>query len=544
VRAIGLAAVLFLVAVSAGYGSSASAAKASAPAVISAGEGYLGQVSCGAVGNCAVGGSHLLGYRHEAFVVTEKRGSWGKAIEVPGTATLNSGGDAGVGPMSCSAAGECAAGGEYAVSSYGSQAFVVSETNGRWGTAIEMPGTAALTAHESYLTSISCAAPGECAAGGFYDDGSGDARAFVVSETNGRWGKAIEVPGMATLSGGEAIVYSISCGAVGDCAAGGFYVGLSGVSHAFVVNETNGSWGKAFEVPGTAALDTGGVEIVVSISCAAAGECAADGEYADRPYGRQAFVVSETNGSWGTAVELPGMETLNTGHHAYLGSISCAAPGECALGGTYFGANPGVGFEAFVASETNGSWGTAMEVPGTAMLNTGGGATADSTSCSAPGDCAAGGFYSNGAGNDYAFVVGETNGSWGGAITVRGFPKAEGAQSGVGSISCAAPRSCAAGAWYEDRSGRLRPYVVSEVNGSWGQAIQVRFPRCVVPWVYGETIGAATTMLTDGHCGLEKITKVYADWKKGLVLAQYPRPGTTGPFGSPVALTVSKGAKP
>jgi hypothetical protein len=41
---------------------------------------------------------------------------------VPGTATLNA--------ISCSAAGECAAGGGYY------NAFVVNETNGTWGNAL------------------------------------------------------------------------------------------------------------------------------------------------------------------------------------------------------------------------------------------------------------------------------------------------------------------------------------------------------------------------------------------------------------------------
>ena len=74
-------------------------------------------------------------------------------------------------------------------------------------------------------------AAGECAAGGSYMDGSGDDQAFVVSETNGVWGNAVEVPGTAALnSGGHAVVYSVSCGAAGDCAAGGSY--LDGSGHA------------------------------------------------------------------------------------------------------------------------------------------------------------------------------------------------------------------------------------------------------------------------------------------------------------------------
>ncbi len=127
-------------------------------------------------------------------------------------------------------------------------------------------------------------------------------QAFVVDETNGSWGKTIEVPGTATLnSGGDAEVNSVSCATAGDCAAGGYYKDGSGNYQAFVVDETNGSWGNTIEVPGTATLNSGGDANVESVSCATAGTCTAGGHYADGSSHLQAFVVDETNGSWGTA---------------------------------------------------------------------------------------------------------------------------------------------------------------------------------------------------------------------------------------------------
>ena len=206
------------------------------------------------------------------------------------------------------------------------------------------------------MFSISCAAAGDCAAGGYYKDGSGHYQAFVVTETNGTWGNAIEVPGTATLNtGGSAQVESVSCGAAGDCAAGGYYTDGSGHDQAFVVSETNGTWGDAVEVPGTATLNSGGSALVFSLSCAAAGDCAAGGYYTDGSAHDQAFVVSETNGSWGNAVEVPGTATLNSGGAAVVFSVSCAAAGDCAAGGRY---KDGSGnYQAFVVSETNGSLG-------------------------------------------------------------------------------------------------------------------------------------------------------------------------------------------
>jgi hypothetical protein len=61
-----------------------------------------------------------------------------------------------------------------------------------------------------------------------------------------------------------------------------------------VVSERNGSWGKAIEVPGSGALNTGGHAQVMSVSCTSAGYCAAGGYYLDRSGADQAFVVSRT----------------------------------------------------------------------------------------------------------------------------------------------------------------------------------------------------------------------------------------------------------
>ena len=103
----------------------------------------------------------------------------------------------------------------------------------------------------------------------------------AVSSTFG-WSAAVEVPGTAALnSGGNARLSSVSCGAVGDCAAVGTYKDGSSHIQAFVVNETSGVWGDAVEVPGTAALNSGGKASVDSVSCGAAGECAAGGSYKD-----------------------------------------------------------------------------------------------------------------------------------------------------------------------------------------------------------------------------------------------------------------------
>jgi hypothetical protein len=112
-------------------------------------------------------------------------------------------------------------------------------SGGTWGTAREVPGTAALDqGGPAEALSVSCASAGNCSAGGSYADGPDVTQAFVAGEVNGTWQKAIEVPGLGSLNeGGGAAVNSVSCASAGNCAAGGFYMPSSRHVQAFVVNE-------------------------------------------------------------------------------------------------------------------------------------------------------------------------------------------------------------------------------------------------------------------------------------------------------------------
>ena len=114
---------------------------------------------------------------------------------------------------------------------------------------------------------------------------------------NGTWRPAEEVAGALNKSVGAG-VYSVSCASAGNCSAGGIYTVPAGKSlpglEAFVVNEVNGTWGAAQEVPGTAKLNTGAGGATNVVSCASAGHCSAGGTYSDKSIASQPFVVNET----------------------------------------------------------------------------------------------------------------------------------------------------------------------------------------------------------------------------------------------------------
>src|SRR5262252_4744793 len=83
--------------------------------------------------------------------------------------------------------------------------------------------------------------------------------------TAGVWGKAIEVPGLGALNkfgGAQPVV--VSCPSAGNCGGGGGYFDGSGNLQAFVVDERNGVWRKAIEMPGSATLNKGGAAVLIS----------------------------------------------------------------------------------------------------------------------------------------------------------------------------------------------------------------------------------------------------------------------------------------
>lgn len=171
---------------------------------------------------------------------------------------------------------------------------------------------------------------------------AGAVRLGGAGTSGGGWGNAELVRGLASLDkAGLPHVGGISCASPGNCVVGGFYdlsaVGYAEPTRAFVAGEMRGTWGVARQVPGLARLDKGpdsGVGYVSclsagsctgTVSCASAGNCTVVGWYRpvpDRlvgPLASEPFVVSQVRGIWGTARPVPGFASLN----AVAGSRRC-----------------------------------------------------------------------------------------------------------------------------------------------------------------------------------------------------------------------------
>jgi hypothetical protein len=396
-------------------------------------------------------------------------GSWGPArtfaVPTPSAATTN----AQILSVSCATAGNCTAVGHYTDDKLAQRSMAITETNRGWGKAIKPHATTPDFAAGSNTLAVSCAKPGTCNVGGSvnFNNGAGKWQSgLIVGQAGGNFMYAAYYHGVE--KGG--LVSAVSCPPLKACGAGGYLADASGNRQAYVIDEvaTQKEWPLGIEVPGSVALNAGGHAEVTTISCPAQFDCTAGGFYTDALDNQQAFAATEFNGSWGTAKTLAAV--LNGGGFASVNSISCASPGNCVAVGQYLADR--THSQALIATSEGGDWTNFMAVPGTVTLNAGGSALASAVSCSPGGgplNCSVGGRYTDSAGHRQAFVATAKNGTWQPAHRVAGSLNA-GGNAYVYSVTCPTPGNCAAGGSYSDAAHHVQAFVVVEEGGGWKKA--------------------------------------------------------------------------
>jgi hypothetical protein len=369
---------------------------------------FVNSVSCWSANNCAAGGSYYSpDTKGSDFVVVERNGRWGRAEKVPGAL----GNEATVRTVSCAAGGYCVAGGEYAWKGH-FEAFVTTLKNGRWQKALEVPGSY-VPYHNAGVNSVSCLARRQCVAAGDNDLG-----AFVTWQVKGVWQPAriLHIGGGSTAMG---------CWSPVDCV----------VARGSTVTELNGGWGTPQPITFPYATD----DAVTAVACAPDGYCAVTGAAAP------GFVASGPHGNFGTAITLPA--TPATDPASYVGqSVSCPSAGNCVAAA-----------DSWVISQTHGIWGMPEQPPGT-----GTDVIIDSLSCWSAGNCGAVGTYFPGGPVSEPFVASELNGRWTAPEPVPGITalnKQAIPYRNYFSVTCPSPRHCIAAGIYTDARGRQLGFV-------------------------------------------------------------------------------------
>ena len=283
----------------------------------------IGQVSCTAAADCAAIVTYFnSGDDPQVFVAQETRGAWSDAKALPGFAALEAASGNNVDDyLSCPSTGNCAAAGTYVNASGHYESFVAAEGKGTWSAVRAVP--------DLQLDTEACPSAGNCVAAGELDSNAG-----FVTEKNGVWSKPAQTPGITALRGEkDAEIADVSCPSAGDCTAVGTYYTSDG-SSVFLDTETDGNWGRAEQVPGLAALNLQVDASGLTVACDSPGNCSVGGSYAFSTYER-AFLAQETRGSWGDAQPVVGLAALGNDGQAAVTAITCGGPGSCSAAGIF-----------------------------------------------------------------------------------------------------------------------------------------------------------------------------------------------------------------
>jgi hypothetical protein len=345
-----------------------------------------------------------------------------------------------------------------------------------WRRALTVLASAAACALATGTTMAGPASAATGAATGVIAMATTAVRPAGAAPPAGHLGDAQPVPGLQALNvGGGAAVTDMRCPSPGFCTAAGFYLDGNGHHQAFVVSETDFTWGKATPVPGLAALGNGGPTNITALSCATAGNCTLGGWFVDTSGNLQPFVAEQANGTFGNALAFFTIDDQFSQFVARVSALSCAAPGNCTaaliLPSFPSGGTPVP--EAFLITETNEHWGPLRAVPGVPGPGVNLPSGIGSVSCWKPGDCMAVGGYTAAGGNDQPFIAIQEGGSWSGILTIPGidgpsvtdFNPAADAQGTQ--VSCWAFTSCTVSGIYGDHHGDQEVFVADWVNGVW-----------------------------------------------------------------------------
>jgi hypothetical protein len=361
-----------------------------------AGFGFTTHVACSSAITCVVAGTYGTGAssspKVSAFIAEELHGIWKPAIQVPGLPKPSSGYSVAPTVLSCASIGNCV---------LGLGAFGFSVGAGAGASPMTTAPLAAIRGAHWLAPRAAVRSLAQAGARQFATAATSLPQARAAIETGGVWQKAMVV-GPSVGTNGLAVFSGAACPATGKCVLAGIALTststASGLSTAsFVITQSGTVWSK----PKTFA-SVG----IFTLACPAAGGCVAGGTDTKGV----AAIIQQQNGAWGTAKELPGATALSHGttkaQQSEVDILACPSAGNCSVGGSYsWTGTSSVDGEIFVGGESNGTWAPVKVPAGIAALNTGLIDSFTSLSCASAATCAAGGDYYDAKTNPGAFLI-------------------------------------------------------------------------------------------------------------------------------------------
>jgi hypothetical protein len=269
-------------------------------------------ITCLQTGACTAVGAYVdSDGDQQAMLLSESGGSWSAATEASLPTDAGTNPAATTIALDCVAIGDCTAVGYYQDSHADSLGVMLSESGGSWstGTQSTLPTNAApptsYNAQTTVLATLACPDATDCTAGGAYTDAFGNTQALLVTEAGGIWGtgQQVTLPSNAEITATDqtAGIGSVSCPTVGNCVAGGAYTDTAENNDSLLVTESGGVWSAGIQVALPADAGQSQYSAVDGVRCESAGNCTAIGTYDNSSGDTLAYTLNEVNGVWAAA---------------------------------------------------------------------------------------------------------------------------------------------------------------------------------------------------------------------------------------------------
>jgi len=299
-------------------------------------------LACHSTGNCVAVGDYQYGRSGslQAFIAIESRGRWARAFTPRLPTNAASPSSAQLEAVTCTSNGSCDAVGTYQDPAGNAQTMVVAKPpSGPWGQAIEIASPPNAAANpDALMTGIACTAPGSCVTVGNYSVSATQFAAMGAVEVRGAWHRATQIAlPRGAIPGTFTAIGSISCPTASQCLGVGQYPVSATQSRAMAVTESRGRFGRA--VPITAVPpDSSPVPstYLLGVSCRPSGLCLAVGGGRNSAGHSVAMYMTRSAGRWrATFLGPPRGATSGRRQLSVLYSVSCTGRSHCGAVGYY-----------------------------------------------------------------------------------------------------------------------------------------------------------------------------------------------------------------
>lgn len=299
-------------------------------------------LACHSAGNCVAVGNYQYGRSGsvQAFIAIESRGRWARAFTPRPPANAASPSSDQLQAVACTSTGSCDAVGTYQDSAGNAQTMAVAKPpSGPWGQATEIASPPNAAANpDALMTGIACTAPGSCVAVGNYSVSASQFAAMGAVEVRGAWHPATQIAlPRGAIPGTFTSITSISCPTAAQCLGVGQYPVSATQSRAMAVTESQGRFGRAVPVtavpPDSSLLPS---TYLLGVSCRPSGLCLAVGGARNSAGHSVAMYMTRSAGRWRAAfLAAPRGATSGQRQLSVLYSVSCTGRSHCGAVGYY-----------------------------------------------------------------------------------------------------------------------------------------------------------------------------------------------------------------